>query len=388
MSCPHCLEDVKFIGYRKCRPTCLFGGIVYERAYYHCRHCGSGWFPTDEEFGLEHNQSRGAREVISLLGVLEPFEPNARRILPRLTGLNLSASTVRRTTESVGADVSRRRASGDTFGAIGGHADQPWEWNLDASGRRIAYIGLDATGVPQQGPYGEKRECRMPWVGVVFNPQPVGEKRRQRIWQTRYVAGLMSLEEIGQQLRAECQAVDVSAADTVVGLTDGGNGLEACMISVLGGLAKEMVFILDFYHASEHLLEFARVLHKDDDERQQQTRVWCHQLKHEGGASLLSQIESLDMAGVSPDVREAHRLLLGYIRNNQHRMDYPTYVARGWQIGSGMVEAACKTVVCQRLKESGMRWREPGTTALCQLRALFKSEPRLWKNYWSRIAST
>ena len=379
MSCPHCCEDAKFVGYRTCRPTCLFGKIVYERAYYHCRHCKRGWFPTDAEFGIEGHQTSGAREVISLLGVLEPFEPSARRILPRLTGLSVSASTVQRTTESVGADVARRRAAGETFGAR-----EAWEWNVDATGRRVAYVGLDATGVPQQGPQGEKRECRMPWVGLVFNPQPAGEKRRRRIWDSRYVAGLMSLDEIGQQLRAECRAVDVSRADVVIGLSDGGNGLENCLVSVLGGIAREIVFILDFYHASEHLLEFAKVLHRDDEARQQQTQAWCHKLKHEGGQSLLRELEARDMARASPQALEAHRQLLGYVRNNQHRMDYPAYISRGWQIGSGMVEAACKTVVCQRLKESGMRWREPGTTALSQLRALYKSEPKLWKNYWNR----
>ena len=89
------------------------------------------------------------------------------------------------------------------------------------------------------------------------------------------------------------------------------------------------------------------------------------------------------MTRASPQALEAHRQLLGYLRNNQHRMDYPTDISRGWQIGSGMVEAAWKTVVCQRLKESGMRWREHGTTALSQLRALDKSEPKLWKNYGS-----
>jgi hypothetical protein len=329
------------------------------------------------EFGIESHQSSGAREVISLLGVLEPFAPSARRILPRLTGLCVSASTVQRTTELVGEDVARRRAAGETFGA-----DEAWEWNIDASGRRVAYVGLDATGVPQQGPQGEKRECRMPWVGLVFNPQPAGEKRR-RIWETRYVAGLMSLDEIGQQLRAECQAVDVSGADVVIGLSDGGNGLENCLVSVLGGIAREIVFILDFYHASEHLLEFAKVLDRNDEVRQRQTRAWCHKLKHEGGESLLRELELRDMNRASPQALEGYRQLLGYLRNNQHRMDYPTYISRGWQIGSGMVEAACKTVVCQRLKESGMRWRESGTTALSQLRALYKSDPKLWKTYWN-----
>jgi hypothetical protein len=379
VSCSHCSEDAKFVGYRVCRPTCLFGKIVYERAYYYCRHCKSGWFPTDAEFGIKAHQTSGAREVISLLGVLEPFEPSAQQVLPRLTGLSVSASTVQRTTESVGEDVARRRAEGETFGA-----NEAWEWNVDAIGRRVAYVGLDATGVPQQGPRGEKTECRMPWVGLVFNPQPAGHKRRQRIWETRYMAGLMSLDEISQQLRAECQAVDVSRADVVVGLSDGGNGLENCLVSVLGGIAREIVFILDFYHASEHLLEFAKVLYRDDEARQQQTQAWCHKLKHEGGQSLLCKLEAHDMTTASPEALEAHRQLLGYLRNNQHRMDYPTYISRGWQIGSGMVEAACKTVVCQRLKESGMRWREHGTTALSQLRALYKSEPKLWKNYWNR----
>lgn len=67
-------------------------------------------------------------------------------------------------------------------------------------------------------------------------------------------------------------------------------------------------------------------------------------------------------------------------------MDYPTYVARGWQIGSGMIESACKTVVGQRLKEAGMRWRERGTTALCQARSLYKSESSLWNCYWLHAA--
>jgi hypothetical protein len=379
VNCPHCSEDAKFIGYRRCHPTCLFGKIVYERAYYHCEHCKSGWFPTDAEFGIEDRQTRGAREVVSLMGVLEPFEPSARQVLPRLTGLKISASTVQRTTESVGEDVARRRGEGETFGA-----NESWEWNLDATGRLVAYVGLDATGVPQQGPRGEKAECRMPWVGLVFNPQPAGQKRRQRIWETRYVAGLMSLDEIGQQLRAECEAVDVSRADVVIGLTDGGNGLENCLLSALGGIAPQIVFILDFYHASEHLLEFAKLLYQDDVARQQQTQAWCHKLKREGGRNLLREIEERDMTRASPAALEAHRQLLGYLGNNQHRMDYPKYISRGWQIGSGMVEAACKTVVCQRLKESGMRWREHGTTALSQLRALYKSEPKLWKNYWNR----
>lgn len=177
-------------------------------------------------------------------------------------------------------------------------------------------------------------------------------------------------------------------ADRVIALTDGGVGLENCLLDVLGGVAQEIVFILDFWHASEHLREFANVLILEERRRHQQVQAWCHQLKQEGGQSLLSQIEQLDLSQATALVRESHRQLLGDMRNNVHRMEYPQYVKNGWQIGSGKVESACKSVVCQRLKGPGMRWRSYGTTALCQLRALCKSQPNLWKHYWTNFSPT
>lgn len=387
--------------YRQTSTTTLAGGVRYSRAYYHCDHCHRGWFPTDAEMGIEHKQTPGCREVVSLTGNLEPFAEAAERLLTKLTGLNLSASTVQRVTEAVGNDVAVRRAAGETLGPV-----TPWEWHRDARGQRVAYVGLDATAVPQQGPHGEKAEGRMPWVGSVFNPVPMHERdcapqmdakcsaksvahrpSRPRVWPTRYVCGVMSLEEIGRQLRGECVAVGVANADVVIGLTDGGNGLETCLVeTVLSGLAREIVLILDFFHATEHVRDFAKVWLPDETARRDQVERWCHTLKHQGGTTLLAELESLNVAGRSAEVIEAHRQLGNYVRNNQHRMNYPEYLARGWEIGSGEIESACKGVVNRRLKGPGMRWHLPGTTSLCQLRALYKSEALLWQNYWSRTA--
>ena len=72
-----------------------------------------------------------------------------------------------------------------------------------------------------------------------------------------------------------------------------------------------------------------------------------------------------------------------YFANNLHRMEYPEYAAEGWQIGSGPVESACKTVV-GRLKGAGMRWGEGGTHAVCQVRALYRSENGQWEAFWER----
>ena len=71
-----------------------------------------------------------------------------------------------------------------------------------------------------------------------------------------------------------------------------------------------------------------------------------------------------------------------YFENQSHRMDYPSYVAKGWAIGSGPVESACKTVIGQRMKGSGMRWGRDGADAVAHLRALFKSGDRQWDVYW------
>ncbi len=86
----------------------------------------------------------------------------------------------------------------------------------------------------------------------------------------------------------------------------------------------------------------------------------------------------------SPALREQRQEVEDYFRNNVHRMEYPEYQAEGWQIGSGVVESACKTVVSQRLKGAGMRWGEAGAHALCHVRALYRSGPQQWDAFWKR----
>jgi hypothetical protein len=82
-------------------------------------------------------------------------------------------------------------------------------------------------------------------------------------------------------------------------------------------------------------------------------------------------------------LRAVWRATLVYFENQVHRMDYPTYLRRGWQIGSGPVEAACKAVINERLKGTGMRWSLAGAAAVGHLRALFLSERGQWAAYWT-----
>lgn len=362
--------------------TSLLGPLEYSRAYYHCDHCHHGWHPTDAEWELTQGTTRGAQEVISLAGVEDAFAVSAERVLERLSGLTVSSSTVQRITEAVGTDVAERRVRGEPIVPA-----TAWDWETDAQGRPVAYVSLDATGVQQQGLHAERAEGRMAWVASVFNPAPRDVPAKRRLRRARYVSGLMSLDEIGRQLRHESRQVGVDQADVVIGLTDGGGGLEDCLLAtVFSGLTCQIVTILDFYHCAEHVSEFIAQW-AEPTQASTAGEHWRHRLKHAGGAAVLADLEALDLADRADAVRETHRQLCGYLRNNRHRTDYPTYLDHGWEIGSGEIESACKTIVGHRLKGPGMRWRERGTTALCQLRALFKSERQLWDRYWHPVNS-
>ena len=280
MTCPDCGHEAKFVNYRPCEITTLMGPAVYERAYYHCPHCHHGHCPTDEEFGLEDKHTPGAEEVIALGGAMAAFDESAHVELAKMSGLRLSSSSVQRITERVGDELARCRAEGDTFGP-----DEVWTWPPDANGQTTAYVGLDAISVRQQGPHAEPVEGRMSLVATVFRDNAKTTKHSYR--GARYVAGLVDLPAIGQQLRRECEAVGVARADQVVALTDGGAGLEDCLTESLAGIAKYVIFVLDFWHAAEHLQEFANVFVRDETARKEQVKTWCHRLKHEGGQAIL-----------------------------------------------------------------------------------------------------
>jgi hypothetical protein len=141
---------------------------------------------------------------------------------------------------------------------------------------------------------------------------------------------------------------------------------------------------LDFYHPAEKLNDLAKLLYPRDEAAAEKCgSQWCHTMKHQGGQSVLDVLKAVDLRGRSAAAREAHRELVQYIGNNVHRMDYPHYISKGWQIGSGPVESACKTVVGQRLKGAGMRWGEYGTDSVSRLRALYRRECSQWDAFWS-----
>jgi hypothetical protein len=354
----------------------LFGPIGVPGAYYHCRHCRRGYKPSEKILRLASRAlTPAAEEIVSLAGVLGSFADGSERVLRKMAGLRLSESTVQRTTEDAGERVRRQLDEGQTLGP-----SRRWTWQKDVSGRRCGYVSLDATGVRQQGPGGQRAEGRMAYVGMVYNPRSDHDPRRPPPRQVRYLSGFFDLDDLGHLLHREALEVGWTEADQQIALSDGGTGLER----IFKQFFPKAVCILDFYHAKEHLVELAQALHPEDEATRQ---VWldeiCHRLKHQGGRTVRCWLEELDLSNVSATAREVHRLQVQYFHNHEHRMDYPRYVAQGWQIGSGPVESACKTVVGNRLKGGGMRWGQAGSNAVCHLRALYLSDPPCWDSFWN-----
>lgn len=330
----------------------------------------------------EARLSPAVERLATLCGAVADSFAKGAELLEETASIRLGESTIERTTEAAGQRIAEHLGRGRTFGG-----KKPWDWFRDASGRTVGYVAIDATSVRQQGPRGGRAEGRMAYVGMIFNPLP----DRQRVFEglpkpgesmrARYVSGLYPLAEMGPLLRRQGAQVGLDDAEVWVALSDGGAGLEDFLRE---NFPRVEAVILDFYHASEYLAKLAAALHPGDEEAAlEQTKAWSRLLRDEGGEVLIGVLESWDWPGVKglPTVREE---VLGYFRNQVQRMDYPSYESAGWYIGSGAVESACKTVVGQRLKGSGMRWSEAGTHAVCHVRALYRSEHSQWTDFWRR----
>lgn len=385
MTCPHCGESARCKGFRQRTILGLLGPMRYRRHYYLCRHCRRGASPLDATVGLrEHDLTPAADEVVCLAGLEDSFATGAEKLLARMAGLRLSESSVQRATEEAGARLAEAQHAGRTLGE-----PSPWRWHKDAEGRTVGYVSVDATGVGQQGPGGKRADGRMAYVGMVYNPVPEERRRwadptgRRPAWQARYVSQVRPLSELAGPLRRQASQAGLDGAERWVALSDGGAGLEDF---VRENFPRVEAVILDFYHVAEYVARLAKALHPADEAAAGEwRRATCERLKTRGGGVVLVELRALDLRGKGRCVARAVRAeVVGYFENQVHRMDYPRYLAKGWQIGSGPVESACKTVIGERMKGGGMRWGADGADAMSHLRALFCSADDQWAAFWSK----
>jgi hypothetical protein len=369
VTCSHCQYAAKFHSYQERRVLTVHGGIKVKRAYYYCGRCRQSFLPYDDALGLVDEISPGLMPLVCLAGTLAPFADAAEDVLRRFAGVRVSASTVLRSTEGQGERLRAQLKDGRMVEPT--QAEPKWTAPRDGC-QPAAYVGLDAFSVPMQGVQAAKAEHRMMYTALLYTP---GKEH------TRYLVDF-GLEDLAEQVRSQARALGIAQVSELIAVTDGGNGLEEALQR---NLAENLTTILDWYHAAEHLCDFAKAWRPDDEQARAR---WQDEAKgilyQQGGDALLIFLRAL---GLPPDtsatIREELRQLIGYFENNRHRTDYPTYRAKGWDIGSGPTEAGCK-IIGERLKGSGMRWVEDGAATVAALRALYVSGGKLWDGFWSQ----
>jgi hypothetical protein len=369
VTCSLCDYAAKFHSYQQRRVLTVHGEVQVRRAYYYCGRCHQSYLPYDDVLGLVDEISPGLMPLVTLAGTLVPFADAAEDVLKRFAGVRLSPSTVLRCTEGAGERLRAQQKEGRMVEPT--QREPKWTAPRPA-GQPAAYVGLDSFSVPMQGPGASKAEHRMLYTALLYTP----DKEH-----TRYLVDF-ELDTLAEQVRSQARALGVTQVSDLIAVTDGGNGLEQALQR---NLADNLTTILDWYHAAEHLCDFAKAWYaRDEDAR----NAWADEAKgilyEQGGEALLAHLGALTLPPrTSAEVQEELRKLIGYFENNRHRTDYPSYRRNGWDIGSGPTEAGCK-IIGERLKGSGMRWVEEGAATVAALRALYVSGGKIWDGFWAQ----
>lgn len=349
---------------------CLFGSFAITRDYYYHPLRRRGHFPADAALGLEGAYTPALARLICLEGADEAGFDKAERHLAETAGIQVSARQIQRVVQRVGASAQ---------------AWQEREGPLGSTDAAVLYVSGDGTGIPMRKevlagrrgkqPDGSARTAQV-YLGCVFTQHgcdseghPVRDHES-----TTYVSSLESIDHFGPLLRREALRRGMGTAAQVVLLIDGAVGLAHMGRDCF----RDAVQIVDFFHAMEHAGTVVEALiGKDHPDYKARVRRWARRLLRNGVRNLVNEARQASRGGP----REAAvASALGYFEANLERMQYGSFRKRGYFIGSGVVEAGCKTVIGARCKQSGMRWSEPGAENILALRCIHAS--RRTAEFW------
>ena len=366
----------------RCKPILtIVGPVRIARPYYLCSQCHVGQFPVDVELDIENTEfSPGVRRMHALVGQAAPFD-HGREQMQLLAGLEVTTKSVERTAEAIGADIAQRE-QGEIQKAL--QLDLPV---IAGEPIPILYVQMDGTGVPvvkketvgRQGKaVGQPAHTREAKLGCVFT-QTTWDKEGYALREpdsTTYTGAIETAEEFGKRIFLEAWKRGWSRAQKKVVIGDGAEWIWNLVAEHFPGAIQ----IVDLYHACQHLWELARRLHPNN-EGNQKTWMKIHQKLLEKGKieKLVLSLRSIDAD--NPDVAEKIRTEADYFARNAERMRYPQFRRQHLFVGSGVIEAGCKTVIGSRLKRSGMFWTMRGANAILALRCCHLN--RRFEDYWA-----
>jgi hypothetical protein len=342
------------------------GKVKVSRPYYLCPHCHTGQFPADVELDIENTEfSPGVRRMQAAVGQEAPFD-QGRQQMKLLADLEVTTKAVEPTAEAIGEDIAVRQQE-EIQRAL--QLDLPM---IVGEPVPVLYVQLDGTGVPvvkketegrrgkTEGQPAHTREAKLGGVQTTWDEKGYAVRDPDS---TTYVAAIETAEEFGKRLYLEAWKRGWSRAAKRVVIGDGAEWIW----NIANEHFPDGIQIVDLFHARQHLWGLARKLYPNQDAEQ---KAWMtiHQDRLDEGKieDLVAALRSLDSS--HPELAEKIRTEADYFEKNAKRMRYPEFRAQHLFVGSGVIEAGCKTVIGSRCKQSGMFWTVRGANAILALR--------------------
>ena len=346
----------------------VVGPVSCQRPYYVCAHCHHAPSPADAALGVEREQfSPGVRRMMAVVGSEGTFD-TGREQLEVLAGLHVSTKSVERQAEQIGADIMRLEQD-EIQRSVQLELPIPIGPPIP-----VLYVEIDGTGVPvvkketegrrgkQQGQPPHTREVKLGCVFTSAGPDTEGRPIRDRA-STTYTGAVENAEQFAHRIYREAFQRGWRRALIKVVLGDGAVWIWNLAADQFPGA----ILIVDFYHASEHVHKLSRWLFPTDEAaRRQWIRVAMYLLDNGEIESLVTVIRCL--LAQHPALRESLQAEAQYFEGNAEKMRFPEFRAKGLFVGSGVIEAGCKTVIGSRLKRSGMFWTVEGANRIIALR--------------------
>ena len=344
------------------------GAVRISRPYYLCAHCHDGQFPADVELDIDHTEfSPGVRRMQAIVGQEVPFD-QGRQQMKLLADLEVTTKAVERTAEALGEDIAAREQT---------EIQQAMQLDLPVIVGEpvpVLYVQVDGTGVPvvkketvgRQGKTaGQPAHTREAKLGCVFT-QTTWDEEGYAIRDpdsTTYTGAIETAEEFGKRIYLEAWKRGWSRAQKKVVMGDGAEWIWNLADQYFPGATQ----IVDLYHARQHLWDLARKLHPNDESRQNRWMM-VHQdlLDNCKIKKLVTSLRSIQTP--IAELAEKLRTEAEYFRRNARRMRYPKFRRQHLFVGTGVIEAGCKTLIGRRCKQSGMFWSVRGANGILALR--------------------
>jgi len=377
-------EPYEFIGYREKKLLTVLGPVTVKRAYYYDRQGQRGCCPKDNTLDIVGTSySAGARRMMSKVGAYRPFGLG-HEDLYELAGIVVSAKEVERMSERVGRQVEAFHGE-EACAALAGDvvSKKPTIPKM--------YVCMDGSGVPMTkketaGRQGKGQEgqakTREAKLGCVFTQTRVDKEGwpiRDEL-STSYTGAIEGAEPFGWRIYKEAKRRGMDWAKEVNVLGDGAPWIWNIADEHFPGATQ----IVDLYHAREHCWNVGRACFGQDREKLHQ---WVESRRRELDDGRVGDVikaigQMSSLPGYNKEVCERE---IGYFGKNSNRMRYAEFRARGLFVGSGVLEAGCRTVIGQRVKQSGMHWTVKGANSILALRCSIMSNR--WEDFWEHRAA-